>query len=192
MPAPGDSRHGTGGADSADATECSADAEPPNWLALDVAVVDDAAWSALPGAARLVAQAAAALAAHAEFTDEASGLAAIALATDAEVQSLNRRHRGLDKPTNVLSFPCVPGSYADAVATVTLLGDVIIAAETVFAEAREQGIPPAHHLQHLAVHGLLHLLGFDHEDEVEAEAMEGLETEILATLGIADPYLPSR
>ncbi len=191
MTAPGDSTRPTASAASADATEAGADAEPPQWLAVDIAVVAGPAWSAIPDVEPLVEAAAAALAAHAAFAAEPRCLAAIALATDADVQNLNRQFRALDKPTNVLSFPVPPGSYADAAAKVALLGDVIIAAETVLTEARAQAIPPAHHLQHLVVHGLLHLIGFDHEDDADAEVMANLETEILARLGIADPYAMS-
>jgi probable rRNA maturation factor len=102
------------------------------------------------------------------------------------VQDLNRTYRRQDRPTNVLSF--VNGaSPADGVGP-RLLGDVILARETVLREARDQGKPVAAHLSHLVVHGLLHLLGFDHEDPPEAAAMEALEVEILAGMGFDDPY----
>lgn len=112
------------------------------------------------------------------------------LADDATVRDLNRTWRGKDQPTNVLSFaalddlsdvPPVPGQPL-------LLGDVILAFETCAAEAREQGKTLADHFGHLVVHGVLHLLGWDHEEEAEATAMEAAETAILAGLGIADPY----
>ena len=106
------------------------------------------------------------------------------------MRRLNLAYRGKDAPTNVLSFPFQrpPGTAGDADA---YLGDVVLAAETVRREAAERGIEPTHHLQHLVVHGLLHLLGYDHETDAAAEDMEGLETEILATIGIADPYAAS-
>jgi probable rRNA maturation factor len=107
------------------------------------------------------------------------------LADDASLRALNRSYRGKDAATNVLSFPFQPAPGGCA---VRHLGDVVLAAETVRKEAAEQGIPPAHHLQHLVVHGLLHLLGFDHDTDARAEAMERLEAQILVTLGIADPY----
>jgi probable rRNA maturation factor len=124
--------------------------------------------------------------------------ACVVLANDAMVRSLNRDYRGKDAPTNVLSFPFQAPAVAvrsddterEAVepAEPRHLGDVVLAAETVGREADAQGIPPLHHLQHLVVHGLLHLLGFDHDTEPQAETMEGLEVEILATLGVPDPY----
>lgn len=112
--------------------------------------------------------------------------AALALADDAAVRSLNRDWRRQDKPTNVLSFPAP--NLSRGVAGPLFIGDIVIAEETLLAEARAAGIPPAHHFQHLLVHGLLHLLGHDHEDDEEAAAMEALETRILAALGIPSPY----
>ena len=168
-----------------------ADTEPPDWLALDI-VAEAAAFATMTSAETLVEAAAAALAGHPAFAGSGPGLACIALADDATVRGLNRDHRAKDTPTNVLSFPAREGESADGVGR-DFLGDVILAGETVLAEAREQAIPPAHHLQHLVVHGLLHLLGFDHEDDDEAEAMEALEAEILGRLGIPDPHqLPRR
>jgi len=107
----------------------------------------------------------------------------LALADDATVQGLNRDYRAKDKPTNVLSFPAAHGP---------LLGDVIVAHETLMREAVEEGIPAADHLAHLTIHGLLHLLGYDHETEADALRMEALETSILAGLGIADPHAAGR
>jgi probable rRNA maturation factor len=105
---------------------------------------------------------------------------AILLTGDAEMQALNREWRGKDAPTNVLSFPSGEDEGH--------LGDVVLAFETVEREAKQQDIPIADHAAHLVVHGMLHLLGYDHEQEDDAVRMETLETEILATLGIADPY----
>ena len=107
------------------------------------------------------------------------------LTDDAGVQALNRAWRGLDKPTNVLSFP---GSGLPAPDGVRHLGDIALAFETIVREAEAQGTSLAHHVAHLIVHGVLHLIGHDHEEDEEAEAMESLETEALAKLGIADPY----
>lgn len=108
----------------------------------------------------------------------------VVLTDDAEQRELNRQWRGFDKSTNVLSFPQIePFSPV-----IGLLGDITLARETVQAEADEMGITFEAHFTHLVVHGFLHLLGYDHIEEVDAEEMEGLETEILATLGIADPY----
>ncbi len=112
----------------------------------------------------------------------------ISLADDAAQQRLNRDWRGIDRPTNVLAFPSwEPGAPIAAEAPL-LLGDVALAFETVAREAAAQGKPLADHLSHLVVHGVLHLLGYDHATEAEAVAMEALETTILASLGVPDPY----
>lgn len=113
---------------------------------------------------------------------------AIVLTDDSGIQALNRLWRGLDKPTNVLSFPADHrngGKGAPA-----LLGDIVIAYETTKQEARAQNTPFLHHLAHLTVHGFLHLRGFDHEADDEADRMERLERQILARLDIPDPYEP--
>ncbi len=108
----------------------------------------------------------------------------IVLTDDAEQRVLNRDWRGIDKSTNVLSFPQI-----EPFAPVSgLLGDIILARETLEREAAEQGVSVEDHFTHLVVHGFLHLLGYDHMDDDEALAMEGLETQILASLGVADPY----
>ena len=109
------------------------------------------------------------------------------LTDDARIQVLNRIWRQKDKPTNVLSFPA--GLEEDTGDDQPLLvGDIVIARETVVAEAGGEGKTVEAHLCHLLVHGFLHLLGYDHEIDAEAEEMEALETEILTKLGIADPY----
>ncbi|HVO16922.1 MAG TPA: rRNA maturation RNase YbeY [Alphaproteobacteria bacterium] len=155
-------------------------------LAADIAVaVLDEAWlAAVPDAVeRCRKAAAAALAAHGA---PVAGELTVALADDAMLRRLNREHRGQDKPTNVLAFPLAePG---DDPALPVLLGDVVIARETVLREARDQGKSAADHLTHLVVHGTLHVLGHDHDGEAEAARMEALETRVLAGLGIADPY----
>ncbi|ODN72146.1 rRNA maturation RNase YbeY [Methylobrevis pamukkalensis] len=104
---------------------------------------------------------------------------------DAAIREINREHRGFDKPTNVLSFPMQPPGAA---LYGPMLGDIVIARETVVREADEAGIPLDHHLAHMMVHGLLHLLGHDHVEADEADAMEALETAILGDLAIPDPY----
>jgi probable rRNA maturation factor len=112
----------------------------------------------------------------------------ITLTDDSEQQQLNRHWRGLDQATNVLAFPAwEPGTTAPADAPL-LLGDIVLAFETIAREADEQSKSFADHFSHLVVHGVLHLLGYDHATEREAAAMETLETSILATLGVADPY----
>lgn len=116
----------------------------------------------------------------------------VKLSDDAEVQSLNAAYRGKDKPTNVLSFPMVQIDLIDAIDIgddgETLLGDIILAYETCVREAAEKGISLADHVTHLIAHGALHLVGYDHEEESEAIAMETMETRALASLGLADPY----
>jgi len=106
------------------------------------------------------------------------------LSDDAEQRQLNKQWRGIDKSTNVLSFP----QLAPFAPVVGLVGDIILARETLEREAAEMGIAFQAHFTHLVVHGFLHLLGYDHVEDSEAERMESLETRILATLGIADPY----
>jgi probable rRNA maturation factor len=105
---------------------------------------------------------------------------------DAHVRVLNRKYRRKDKPTNVLSFPAPRAPKAKTFGPQ--LGDIVFAAETIAREAEEQEIAANDHLTHLIVHGFLHLLGHDHEEDGEAAVMEKLETVILAKLGIADPY----
>lgn len=111
---------------------------------------------------------------------------AIVLTDDSRIRALNRVWRGLDKPTNVLSFPAKDRSGGEG--APALLGDIVIAFETTRREALAQGTPFLHYLAHLTVHGFLHLRGYDHEAEDEAETMERLERQILARLDISDPY----
>lgn len=113
----------------------------------------------------------------------------VVLADDDMVRALNRDWRGKDSPTNVLSFAALDDEDAPLPeGAPLLLGDVILAYQTCAAEAVEQGKPLADHMAHLVVHGVLHLLGWDHEDDEEAEEMEAMEISILAALGISDPY----
>jgi len=152
----------------------------PRVLEVDV-VEDDGDWSSFPDAPNLIANAAAAVAQQLGGGD-GSGLVAVALSSDASVEVLNGQFRGKPQPTNVLSFPAGEGSPEGFV------GDVILAAETVRREAAEQDVPLAHHLQHLVVHGILHLFGYDHLSADEAERMEAIEISILSSLGVANPY----
>ncbi|MGB6230066.1 MAG: rRNA maturation RNase YbeY [Litorimonas sp.] len=108
------------------------------------------------------------------------GELSVVLSSDAHIRDLNRTYRGKDGPTNVLSFP-MPVETG-------LMGDVVLALETLRREAREQGKSFEHHVAHMLVHGVLHLQGFDHQDEASAVDMEAREVRALARLGIADPY----
>jgi len=116
----------------------------------------------------------------------------VKLSDDSEVHSLNKAYRGKDKPTNVLSFPQVQPDLLETLANTddgeALLGDIILAYETCQAEALAKNARFADHVSHLIVHGSLHLLGYDHENEIEAGLMEDCEINALATLGIANPY----
>lgn len=160
--------------------------DPAGTVEIDLAEPSPLWRPALPGAARVCVRAArAALAAGGAPSGRAE--LAIVLADDALLQKLNREWRGRDAPTNVLSFPAGEGGPVAPEAPL-LLGDVVLAFETVAAEAQTQGKSLADHLAHLVVHGVLHLLGFDHEGAAEAQRMEALETQVLAGLGIADPY----
>ncbi len=113
------------------------------------------------------------------------GDVSLCLADDAALRALNSRWRGIDKPTNVLSFPA---ARSDPPGAAPALGDIALAFETLAREAGELGVPLADHYRHLVAHGFLHLIGYDHETDAEAERMEALETRILARLGAADPY----
>lgn len=116
----------------------------------------------------------------------------IRLTDDAEVRALNAQYRGKDKPTNVLSFPMVQRDLLETLSNSddgeVLLGDIVMADTVVAREAAERGITVGDHATHLIVHGLLHLVGYDHEDDAEAEAMEEMERRALGKLGIANPY----
>ena len=108
----------------------------------------------------------------------------ILLTNDEEQHELNRQWRGKDSATNVLSFPQIEPFGP----VIGLLGDITLARETLIREAEEQGVTFEAHFTHLVVHGFLHILGYDHLTDAEALQMEGLETQILASLGVADPY----
>jgi probable rRNA maturation factor len=150
---------------------------------IDVEIEDPAWGEVLPDAGTLAR--AAAEASLAALAEPPVGEVVILLTGNAAVRALNARFRGRDAPTNVLSFPAGSNPHGH-------LGDVALAFGVCAAEARAQAKPLAHHLQHLVAHGVLHLVGYDHQDEVGAEAMEGLEREVLAGLGVPDPYAIER
>jgi len=157
--------------------------------AVDV-VIASTRWSKAPQAAKLVRRTIAAAAPARAKKAELS----VILTSNRAIGALNRQWRGQDKPTNVLSFPAPKqatkrtAKRAATRAAPRHLGDIVIAYETAAAEARAERKPFDHHLAHLAVHGFLHLLGYDHESDSEAEAMERRERMILSRLGVPDPY----
>lgn len=150
------------------------------------AEAEDARWEP-HNPARLIDRVLAALHAHAAGA-AASGQVSVLFTDDRAVQDLNRDYRDRDRPTNVLSFPAP--DFPLPPGEVPLLGDIALAFETCDREAQEKNIGFADHAQHLLLHGLLHLLGYDHIEDSDAEAMEAIERVILHELGIADPYAP--
>jgi len=149
-------------------------------LAIDFVIASEG-WRAEPAAEAVVRRA---VAQAASAVSTARGELAIVLTDDSAIRALNREWRGKDEATNVLSFPAAE-SQPD---TPVLLGDIVIAYETVAREALAENKPFMHHLAHLAVHGFLHLVGYDHQTDKEAKAMETLETAVLARLDVPDPY----
>jgi probable rRNA maturation factor len=144
-----------------------------------------ALWRALPAVEKLARRAITAGLATSGVRILDGAEVSVWLADDAQIRALNAQWRGLDKPTNVLSFPAATPLQIE---TAAMLGDIVVAFETAEREAAEEGKILADHVVHLVVHGLLHLLGYDHQIAAEADQMEMLETRILAKLGIADPY----
>ena len=142
-------------------------------------------WKAVPRVTAKVRLAARRAVAMAGVPVLADAEIAVLLADDARVREANRQWRDKDSATNVLSFPAVPTA---SLSNSPFLGDIILAYETVAAEAVAQAKPLDHHLMHLIVHGVLHLIGYDHMTRLEAERMERLETAILASLAVPDPY----
>jgi probable rRNA maturation factor len=172
-------------------------------------------WRGLPQARAIARETVAAAVAESGAALGEAAEVSLCLADDATLRALNSRWRGLDKPTNVLSFPAAPDVPVDAVADRVSrapkgvrvdavgdrvsraqrarlqslqLGDIALAYETLAREAEDLGVPLADHYRHLVAHGFLHLIGYDHQTDAEAERMEALETRILARLGAADPY----
>ncbi|WP_420393589.1 rRNA maturation RNase YbeY [Acuticoccus sp.] len=145
----------------------------PRWTSLAPASIADVVLSAV---------------ARSDVASGTAGTLDILLADDPALAELNGRWRGRDGPTNVLAFPSGEACCADGTA---FLGGIALSYDTAEREAGERGIPLTDHVTHLTLHGLLHLLGFDHVDEADREAMERVEVDLLSGLGIADPYLGS-
>jgi probable rRNA maturation factor len=145
--------------------------------AIDVQVASKL-WQAQPAAEQTVRAAIAAAAGALSTTD---GEVSVVLSDDAAIRTLNRDWRKIDKPTNVLSFPAPKGA--------SMLGDIVIAYETLERECAEEDRIFLEHLAHLTVHGFLHLIGYDHQDDAQADKMEGLESKIMTLMKLPDPYL---
>jgi probable rRNA maturation factor len=149
-------------------------------LTIDI-LVQSPLWQREPEAESTVTRA---ISAAASRLSTSGGEVAIVLTDDSAIRTLNRDCRGFYKPTHVLKFPAAKtGNQAPA-----MLGDIVIAYETLARESSDEGKPFSHHLAHLAVHGFLHLAGHDHDNDRDADAMERLEAEILSRLGVPDPY----
>jgi probable rRNA maturation factor len=170
---------------TSDDKDGSADDEPgPSCFYL---LIEHDGWNACGGAALAVRRAYSATVGALPDIDGRE--VSVALSGDAAIAALNARYRGKAKPTNVLSFPAAtPPVPSLPAGERPPLGDIIISLETLISEATDEKKPLLFHLSHLTVHGLLHLAGFDHETDHDAERMESLERHILASIGIADPY----
>lgn len=152
-------------------------------MPLDIAIEDDG-WAALPNLEMMAEQAAAA----ALPKGEQAKIITLLFADDETMQDLNKDWRGKDKPTNVLSFPA-PKDQPVPPGELPLLGDIVLGFGTCAREAEESDKTLSDHTCHLIVHGILHLLGYDHENDKDAEVMEAAEIKILSTLDIQNPYL---
>jgi probable rRNA maturation factor len=154
---------------------------PGETFPIEIAMTDDAWDTLLPEPELWARRILDATLSEAQAEQEGCGLSLL-LADDAEIQLLNQRFRGKDKPTNVLSFPAHPMAGSGS------LGDIALALETVRAEAEAGGMPMLYHLSHLLAHGILHLLGFTHDEDDQAERMMAIESAVMARLGLPDPY----
>lgn len=153
-------------------------------LEIDVSVEADD-WSALGDLQDLVSRAIDGVLAETGQRLANGAEVSLVFCDDARIRELNEAWRKIDKPTNVLSFPA---AAPDAIGKAMMLGDIVVAYETVERESRDEGKTLADHTRHMVVHGFLHLLGYDHEVEDDAERMEDTERRVLARLGVADPY----
>jgi len=164
------------------------DAAGATQIDIDI-LVEAGGWPPEESLAALCEAAVSAAVAELDIDPDAASELSIVFTDDAQIQALNGEWRGKDKPTNVLSFPAFPHVPGDDLPP--MLGDIVLAYETIAAEATLEAKTFEHHLSHLVVHGFLHLLGHDHETSDEAETMETAERRILARLAIADPYAVS-
>lgn len=176
--------------EATDDTHAARDTEPrpPAYLPLAAEIVGvEKGWQRLEGIEASISMAVTAVGSHPRVAPFLPAEACIALSTDADVRILNRAWRAKDTPTNVLSFPTPPGQPVED-GVPPFVGDVVLALETIIAEAADLDIPIRNHVQHLVVHGLLHLFGFDHEEASMAREMETIETQVLASIAVPDPY----
>lgn len=151
-------------------------------------IAHSALWRGLPRARALARETVATCLLESGFELRPGSELSLRLTDDVEIRQLNAQWRGHDEATNVLSFP----TAAEPGAGTTILGDIALAYETLCREARDAGVLPADHYRHLVAHGFLHLIGYDHDTDEDAERMENLERRILARLGVADPYDANR
>ena len=159
--------------------------DDPQPVEIDI-LVEAGDWPSESELARLADEAVRAVAAELGLSSANASELSIVFTDDASIQKLNAEWRGKDSPTNVLSFPAF--QTAVGAPLPPMLGDIVLAWETVAGEAALEGKPLAHHISHLIIHGFLHLVGHDHETEAEAESMEAIERRALARLAIPDPY----
>jgi probable rRNA maturation factor len=152
--------------------------------------VADAGWSAIADPHGRIGQAVSAAVRLTGLPVRAGMELSVLLTSDDEVRALNEAYRGRNEPTNVLSFPQAAPQDGPQAGPAWPIGDIVLAWQTVAREARGEGRPVEHHFTHLAVHGLLHLFGYDHDTDPAAQRMEQMERRILASLGIPDPYGP--
>jgi probable rRNA maturation factor len=171
------------GADTRSPATC-ADAADFRDIEIDI-LIEAGDWPVEETLEELARRAIGAAFAEADIRQAATELSLV-FTDDAHIRSLNAAWRNKDKPTNVLSFPAFPVKRESPLPP--MLGDIILASETIAGEAELEGKPLEHHLTHLIIHGLLHLLGYDHETDAEAEEMEAAERRALARLAISDPY----
>jgi probable rRNA maturation factor len=156
-------------------------------MANAIDIVNEAGdWTRVPGHRAVLRKAARAALAHEKARKD--GAIAILLTDNEGICRLNQQFRGLNKPTNVLSFPAMPNQSMALARELPFLGDLALGYEICRSEAEAEGKSLVDHLSHLVVHGVLHLMGYDHEADAEAEVMEARERSILSRLGIADPY----
>lgn len=167
------------------------DEELPSRLEIELSVEDRRFADAIPELPAFVRQVLETALAEADARAHIPPEVGVRLVDDPTIRALNARFRGHDRPTDVLSFPTLePAAVAAALAAdhPVPLGDIVVSYDTVARDAAGLGRPFADHLAHILVHGLLHLLGHDHEEDEEAARMESLERRILARLGLSDPY----